>query len=174
MGIPSQHSQADVERTVLASVKVLYFMHQVRYGGMHSRMRDADNQRNNISDDEVTYDDSEELQTDPTGKRRNQPTKTGNNGPAAQYQAPPPSVVTIPPRKRPASEPCTAKHSRQSLCIATCASSTGCLGSSDARRDLCQLAPCLQSLRVQQLSTWKSSRQQQQQRPLATQEPLRA
>jgi hypothetical protein len=68
LDIPRKHKKAAVERTILASVKVLYFMHQVRFGSMHCRKRFTDNQRNICSDEEAT--DDEELQTDPFGKRR--------------------------------------------------------------------------------------------------------
>jgi hypothetical protein len=61
------HSKQALERKVLGSIKALYFMNQVHYGGMHGRTRAADNQQNNITDDEPT--DDEELRTDPTGKR---------------------------------------------------------------------------------------------------------
>ncbi len=62
LGIPSKHSKAAVKHTVLASVKSLYFKHQVHYGGVHGRKRAADNQQNNISEDQATHD--EELLTD--------------------------------------------------------------------------------------------------------------
>jgi hypothetical protein len=68
LDIPYKHRKTAVERTVLASVKALYFMHQVRFGGMHDRKRTADNRQNNSSDGEETDDD--ELQTDPSGRRR--------------------------------------------------------------------------------------------------------
>ncbi len=50
-------SKAAVKYTVQASVKSLYFKHQVHYGGMHSRKRAADNQQNNISKDQATHDE---------------------------------------------------------------------------------------------------------------------
>jgi hypothetical protein len=69
LDIPSKHSKTAIEGTVLASVKALFFMHQVRFGGMHGRMRAADNLQNDFRDDEVR--DDEELLTDPNGQRRN-------------------------------------------------------------------------------------------------------
>jgi hypothetical protein len=66
--IPSKHHKAAVEHTILASVKALYFMHQVRFGRMHGRKQATGNQQNS-SDSEVT--DDEELRTDPSGRRRN-------------------------------------------------------------------------------------------------------
>jgi hypothetical protein len=67
LDIPSRHRKTAVERTVLASVKALYFMHQVRFGGMYGRQRAADIRQNNSSDDEVT--DDEELRSEPSGRR---------------------------------------------------------------------------------------------------------
>jgi hypothetical protein len=71
LDIPYKHRKAAVEHTVLASVKALYFLHQVRFGGMHGRKRTADNRQNNsrLSSDDDTTDD-EELQTDLNGRRR--------------------------------------------------------------------------------------------------------
>ncbi len=69
LDVSSKHHKTTVERTVLASVKVLYFMHQINFGGIHDKHRFADNQRNKISDEEAT--DDEELRTYPYGKRRN-------------------------------------------------------------------------------------------------------
>jgi hypothetical protein len=44
--IPSKHTKTVLERTVLASVKAHYFMHQVRFGGMYGRTRAVDNRQN--------------------------------------------------------------------------------------------------------------------------------
>jgi hypothetical protein len=68
LDIPRKHRKTAVERTVLASVKALYFMHQVRFEGMYCRKRAAENRQNNFSDDEVT--DDEELLSGPRGRRR--------------------------------------------------------------------------------------------------------
>ncbi len=64
--IPSKHTKATVENIVLALVKAHYFMHQVRFGGMHGSKRAGDTQHNNFSDEDAT--DDEELRTDPFGK----------------------------------------------------------------------------------------------------------
>ncbi len=61
LDIPGKHREAAVERTVLTSVKALYFMHQVRFRGMYGRKRAVDNRQHTSSNDEVT--DYEELQT---------------------------------------------------------------------------------------------------------------
>ena len=59
--IPGQCRKLAVEQSVLALVKALYFMHQVRFGGLHSHWKiDADH-HSNTSDSEAT--DDEELQT---------------------------------------------------------------------------------------------------------------
>ncbi len=65
----------------------LYFMHQVRFGGMHCRKRAADNQQNNINEDEAT--DDEELQTDPNCKQQNCLTKSVRSDTATLYYPPP-------------------------------------------------------------------------------------
>jgi ribonuclease HI len=74
LDVPRKHHKTAIERTVLASVKALYFMHQVRFGGMHDRHRFADNPRNDSSDEDAT--DDEELRSDPYGRRRNRLAKT--------------------------------------------------------------------------------------------------
>ncbi len=66
LDVSRKHHKTAIERTVLASVKALYFMHQVRFGGMHDRHRFADNPRNDSSDEDAT--DDEELRSDPYGK----------------------------------------------------------------------------------------------------------
>ena len=68
LDIPSKHRKVAVERTVMASVKALYFMHQVRFGGVYGRKRAADSRQNHSSDDEVT--DDEELRSDPSSRQR--------------------------------------------------------------------------------------------------------
>jgi hypothetical protein len=74
LDVSRKHHKTAIERTVLASVKVLYFMHQVRFGGMHDRHRFADNPRNDSSDEDAT--DDEDLRSDPYGRRRNRLAKT--------------------------------------------------------------------------------------------------
>ena len=68
LDIPSKYRNVAVERTVLASVRALYFMHQVRFGGMYGRMRAVDSRQNNSSDDEKT--DDEELRSDPSSRQK--------------------------------------------------------------------------------------------------------
>ncbi len=58
LDMPSKYSKTAVELTVLASVKALYFMHQVCFEGMHGITLAVDNQKNNSSDDE-SMDDEE-------------------------------------------------------------------------------------------------------------------
>ncbi len=52
LDIPSKYRKVAVECTVLASVKALYFMHQVRFGGMCGRMQAVDSRQKNSSDDD--------------------------------------------------------------------------------------------------------------------------
>ncbi len=59
LDVSRKHHKTAIESTVLASVKAIYFMHQVRFGGMHDRHRFADNPRNDFSDEDAT--DDEEL-----------------------------------------------------------------------------------------------------------------
>jgi hypothetical protein len=77
---PSKHNKAAVEGTVLASVKSLYFMDQVRFAGMHGRKRATDNQQNRSSDDKVTND--EELRRDPSVLGRNKLAQAAGRKPA--------------------------------------------------------------------------------------------
>ncbi len=133
LDIPSKHSKAAVERTALASVKALYSMHQVRFGGMHGRKRAADNQQNNFSDYEAT--DDEELKTDLSGKWRS---RLAN---AAQPRAAEPchtlsSNVTIAQRKRLASEPIIPNCCQQGQ-IATGALPTSVVPDWETRRLKC-------------------------------------
>jgi hypothetical protein len=74
LDVSRKHHKTAIERTVLPSVKALYFMHQVRFGGMHDRHRFADNPCNDSSDKDAT--DDEELRSDPYGRRRNRLAKT--------------------------------------------------------------------------------------------------
>jgi hypothetical protein len=57
--LPGQCKKPAVEQTVVASVKALYFMHQVRFGGLHCRSRVELDHHNGSSDSDST--DDEEL-----------------------------------------------------------------------------------------------------------------
>ena len=57
--IPSKCRKLAVEQTVLASVKALYFMHQVRFGGLYGRLSAEADCHSNTSDSDST--DDEEL-----------------------------------------------------------------------------------------------------------------
>ena len=59
--IPGKCKKPAVELTVLASVKALYFMHQVLFGGLHSRRKMEADHHSDTSDSEATED--EELRT---------------------------------------------------------------------------------------------------------------
>ena len=88
LDIPSKHRKVAVERTVLASVKALYFMHQVRFGGLYGRKRFADSRQNNSSEDEVT--DDEELRSDPSlsSRLRKRPGQVVGINPTGTQHAP--------------------------------------------------------------------------------------
>ena len=57
--IPGKYRELASEQTVVASVKVLYFMHQVQFGALYGRRKlrkvEADN-HSNTSDSEATDD----------------------------------------------------------------------------------------------------------------------
>ena len=61
--IPGKRRKLAVERTVLASVnlKVIYFMHRVRFGGLYGRQKAEKGHQSSTSDTNTT--DEEELQT---------------------------------------------------------------------------------------------------------------
>ena len=116
LDIPGKHHKTAIERTVLASVKALYFMHQVRFGGMHDRHRFADNPCNTSSDEDAT--DDEELRTDSYGKRQNRLARAAHNRAAEPH----PQLVPDPvpgQRKRQVSEPLAPQCSRHGQQIAT-------------------------------------------------------
>jgi hypothetical protein len=66
--IPGKCRKLAVERTVLASVKALYFMHQVRFGGLYGRRKTESKCHCDTSDSENT--DDEELLTTPSCQRQ--------------------------------------------------------------------------------------------------------
>ena len=66
--IPSKCRKLAVEQTVLASVKALYFMHQVRFGGLYGRLSAKADRHSNTSDSDAT--DDEELPTTFTDQRQ--------------------------------------------------------------------------------------------------------
>ena len=61
--IPGKCKKPAVKLTVLASVKALYFMHQVRYGGLYSRRKMEADQHSNACDSQAEATDDEELRT---------------------------------------------------------------------------------------------------------------
>ena len=73
-----------MERTVMASVRALYFMHQVRFGGMYGRMRAVDSRQNNSSDDEKT--DDEELRSDPSSRQKKRLAQAAGRKPTGLQQ----------------------------------------------------------------------------------------
>jgi hypothetical protein len=114
-----KHHKTAIERTVLASVKAFYFMHQVRFGGMHDRHRFADNPRNDSSDEDAT--DDEELRSDPYGRRRNRLAKTAGIRAAELHHKLVPDTV-LDKRKRLVWEPIIPHSSPRGQQIATGAS----------------------------------------------------
>ena len=83
LDIPSKYRKVAVERTVLASVKALYFM-QVRFGGMYGRMRAVDSRQKISSDDEITDDD--ELWSDPRSRQRKRLAQAAGRKPTGLHQ----------------------------------------------------------------------------------------
>ena len=72
-----------VEQTVLASVKALYFMHQVRFGGLYGRLSAEADCHSNTSDSDPT--DDEELRTAfPDQRRRASPNHAVSEVPASR------------------------------------------------------------------------------------------
>jgi len=107
--IPGKCRKLAVERTVLASVKALYFMHQVRFGGLYGRRKTESKCHCDTSDSENT--DDEELLTTPSCQRQRTspkvtvapaPHSSNNNGepipanPANPLS--PPGEHAVPPR----------------------------------------------------------------------------
>ncbi len=66
--IPGKCRKLAVDRTVMASVKARYFMHQVRFGGLYGRSKTEAMYHCDTSDSENT--DDEELLTTPSCQRQ--------------------------------------------------------------------------------------------------------
>ncbi len=80
LDIPSKHRKAAIELTVLVSGKALYFMHQVRFGGINSKKRSAESRQHASNDEDVTND--EELRSDHSGSWRKRLAQASGRKPA--------------------------------------------------------------------------------------------